>query len=73
MKDVLNKLLSIQMTLDTIPVTGRDNVAHMLGCMQALNEAIAIIRKQEEKNNAVDVLRSALTSSIRPGRETGLT
>ena len=55
MKEVLNNLLSIQMTLDTIPVTGRDNVAHMLGCMQALNEAIAIIRKQEEKNNAVDV------------------
>lgn len=24
MKEVLNKLLSIQMTLDTIPVTGRD-------------------------------------------------
>lgn len=55
MKEVLNKLLSIQMTLDTIPVTGRDNVARMLGCMQALNEAIAIIRKQEEKSNAVDV------------------
>lgn len=73
MKEVLNKLLSIQMTLDTIPVTGRDNVAHMLGCMQALNEAIAIIRKQEEKKQCSGRLRSALTSSIRPGREAGLT
>lgn len=55
MKELLNKLLSIQATLDTIPVAGCDNVAHMLGCMQALDEAIAIIRRQEEKNNAVDV------------------
>ena len=55
MKEVLNKLLSIQATLDTSPVAGRDNVSHMLGCMQTLNEAIAIIRKQEEKSNAVDV------------------
>lgn len=30
MKEVLNKLLSIQATLDTIPVAGCDNVSHML-------------------------------------------
>jgi len=51
MDKTLSTLVAIKSTLNSIQVSGEENLDKMLGCIQALN---ALINKHEEEQHADD-------------------